>query len=409
MTCVNKTTQERLRDLEALNPLTVLAVGKRGASGSKPAEMPHERSFEFFMVCEKVRTALRMLPCRIRKQTPPRPQQVGSVGACAEETEAGSAATRHVELVLPLQFVTSHDLLALQFDDIVAGTNVVLCAMTVLRAGDASTGSISVASLGPPKNVLELKPPSARFRKQVASQLLASDSKGQAKKKDEGGKSGIDDDVGFDSGMESHMEAAEVADVHGAAAADDIALEGLNLILEEAEAEADESQETAPATDVDGGDGDGEPVSAAANMLEAIIFEHANDLAEELASQEKELMQEARMEAEEAQCDELEANIVKCVVASRSSASSACTSVNAKHIEETFEASAGQLCLEECVQEAILADRSILGNEDGLLPAADALPSRSSNAAGASARWSSWAEQSYAVQLKLVAVTCSHL
>ena len=245
--CVNMTLNHRLSSSDAAqaNPIVVVAFGKREHTQSRP-----QSKFDFFVVCEKVRTTLRLASCTPHHEVAVAGPAGGSTSV--DGADGARVSSRQIQVTSPLEIVNSHDIIARYYDAVIAKDLVKVLAVPVTKVGDG--GAISVIHLGSPAaTLLTLQPPSKRFCKKIDAQ---SQLKKDNVSKPDGTGTGSDHQQsqgkspgksrGIDIGDEDDDDDDE--DI-GDEAANDAAQEGLNLLLEQQEAEDDEPRSHRRATD----------------------------------------------------------------------------------------------------------------------------------------------------------------
>ncbi|CAE7303854.1 unnamed protein product [Symbiodinium sp. KB8] len=352
--CVNMSLNHRLSssDDAHAHPIVVLAFGKREHAQSRP-----QSKFDFFVVCEKVRTTLRLAVC-----TPLQGQQAAVAGG-STGVRGARVDGRQIQVASPLIIVNSHDIIARYYDAVVAKDLVNVFVVPVMKVGDG--GRISVIHLGSPATLLTLQPPSQRFCKKIDKIDAQPQSKQDKVSKPACTGSGQHEDQGrrdIDIGSDVDEDDEDLGDD----SANDVAQEGLNLLLEQHEAEND--------TDAATGEAGEDDITRTTDLIDTILTHDIDVYQDELASCEADLCDSFAAEAEEAQSQRLEDNITRAVLsrqtttaASSSAGPTSAPCVAARSVMDAFESNMGQLSMDECVQEAILTDRRVLGNDHGVL------------------------------------------
>ena len=217
--CVNMSLNHRLSssDDAHAHPIVVLAFGKREHAQSRP-----QSKFDFFVVCEKVRTTLRLAVC-----TPLQGQQAAVAGG-STGVRGARVDGRQIQVASPLIIVNSHDIIARYYDAVVAKDLVNVFVVPVMKVGDG--GRISVIHLGSPATLLTLQPPSQRFCKKIDKIDAQPQSKQDKVSKPACTGSGQHEDQGrrdIDIGSDVDEDDEDLGDD----SANDVAQEGTELVV----------------------------------------------------------------------------------------------------------------------------------------------------------------------------------
>ena len=295
---------------------TVICFGERGEPGASKSQ------FTVYLITEKVRTTFFLLKCKLQSQ------MVAGAGCASCDQPASNC--RAVFVSFPLVFLPSHEVISAYYDSVKAGRKVGLFAMGVTQFGDPTDGNILVG-VGPFENIMSLGSISSTFAKRVSGSSKQTKAKAAAATKSE--QSQEDD-------------------------ADDVANDGLNLLLEHAQEQDQEGSDADvsmdPNQDVD--------PSAEADLAERIIASElelgvgpttANESAQAAATYADELARAT---------DELTALQQEQKIIDEVKASSSAKFLSAQHIE-----SSPFLSYEEAIDEAILNDIRVCGNQEGVL------------------------------------------
>lgn len=142
--CVNMSINKKLVSSAANQCIGVcICFGERVAG--KPD------IFTPFLIAEKVRTTLRLVPCQFLGKTQ---QQQG--------------ANRRILIQIPLEFKSSHSVLAEFYDSVRSGNQVLVFALGLLEFGSPTSGKIAEATVGMTNRLFQLTKPSKTFCQRVA-------------------------------------------------------------------------------------------------------------------------------------------------------------------------------------------------------------------------------------------------
>lgn len=185
-----------------------ICIGERKV-GSKQRD-----EFHVYIVAEKVRTTLRLASCRMQ-----------------------SGAKRKLQLVMPLQFTSSHATLATFYDSVCAGNTVTVFALGVTQFGSGDERTLGIAEVGALHRLLTLTKPSKSFKKRT----------GCGDDGDDDGSDNGDGDGGGDEGkgpdQPDHRD-RDPGDGDDDGTDLDPASDGLNLLLEHIQAEEEDNEHT---------------------------------------------------------------------------------------------------------------------------------------------------------------------
>ena len=212
--CVNMALNQNIASSSVSDCLaTVISFGHKRDSPNettgdcnqrKPGGRESKYVTEVYLVAEKVRTTLQLLPCTL---------QPGS-------------ATRTFTVNVPLQFTTSHEVLSRYFNDVQRGKNIFVSALGVSSFGSTAQQDefgILRGHIGPMAKIMNLAKPSQDLLRKLTkttqtktqtSNSSASDTKGP---------------------LPTHETNQANNDTQACGPGEDAAAEGFNLLLEEAE------------------------------------------------------------------------------------------------------------------------------------------------------------------------------
>ena len=299
--CVNMTLNHNLASCSVSGCLaTVLCFGQKQEKCGKNLFTP-------YLVVEKVRTTLHLLPCVL------------------------TGNQRQFTVMVPLQFTTSHAILASFFKEVMQGHEILVSALGVSHFGriNDKCPNLLEGAVGPIQKLQILTKPSRK--------VLAKLSKVE---KTRGGK--------YQDGPEQEQGQDEDFEEGG-----DVAEEGLNLLLEEAEQEVAEELDGGGSRGEGGGDDDDALLveQFCRHELEMIGGVRRDDSAHD---EDLEFAEEMADETGEAQVNSYERTKIEA-------AKQKASFVNAEKVFEAVDPSV-DLTFDERLEEAILNDEATGGN-----------------------------------------------
>lgn len=338
--CVNMAMKSHLDGSTASDCIAVIVCfGQRQRAAAT--------QFTPYLVAEQVRTSLRLLRC---------------------ELDIGNN-TRNVFIKLPLQFSTSHDVIAGLYDSVRTGASVEVFALGVQHFGEH--GNICQACVGALEKLMTITKPGQAFLRRTSKTNSNTDTNKRHEQPDQPAKAASGQSEQQNETGVKHGDAGEAGEADEA----DMAEEGLELLLEEAEKAA--SEEVPLSAEHRHGAHEAHAKSAEA---EADIADDEFELADSFCraelglgfgidievSQDSQFAAEMMYDTDEHLAEKLEKKIVEDVKKKIKSSTKKELFVRSEDVDAAL-ADDGSLTIEQAMHEAMLNDSVVCGNTPGVL------------------------------------------
>ena len=202
--CVNMSVNKKLAASAANQCIGVaICIGER-VSETCVASGQRKTVFTPYIIAEKVRTTLRLVPCKFtdRKNV--------AVAVAGKGVSGQNGQT--IDIEMPLEFKSSHSVLASCFDSLRAGSKVSVFAFGLTGFGNSQSGCIWRAAVGLKSKLLDLQEPTPSFCKRAEPQTSQKAPTQQCQVQQESDDGPEDDDsddaaaLGFDLLLEHVQE-----------------------------------------------------------------------------------------------------------------------------------------------------------------------------------------------------------